>query len=47
MGIVVVAAEAAEPEAVVEPAGIAAVVESAGIVAEAALEAVVYCCCRP
>ena len=34
-------------EAAVEPAEIAAVVESAGIVAEAALEAVVYCCCRP
>ena len=30
--------EAAEPETVVEPAG---------IVAEAALEAVIYCCCRP
>jgi len=37
VGIVVVV-EAAEPEAVVEPAE---------IVAEAALEAVVYCCCRP
>ena len=31
-------AEAAEPEAVVEPAGIAA---------EAVFEAVIYCCCRP
>jgi len=31
-------AEAAEPEAVVEPAG---------IVAEVVFEAVVYCCCRP
>ena len=30
--------ETAEPEVAVEPAG---------IVAEAALEAVVYCCCRP
>ncbi len=30
--------ETAEPEVAVEPAGIAA---------EAALEAVVYCCCRP
>ena len=41
MGIVVVAAEAAEP------VGIVAVVEPVGIVAEAALEAVIYCCCRP
>ena len=30
-----------------EPVGIVAVVETAGIAAEAALEAVVYCCCRP
>ena len=38
MGIVVVAAEAAEPEAAMEPAG---------IVAEVVFEAVVYYCCRP
>ena len=40
-------AEAAEPEAAVEPAGIVAVVEPDGIVAEAVFEAVIYCCCRP
>ena len=39
--------EVAEPEAVVEPAGIVAVVEPDGIVAEAVFEAVIYCCCRP